>query len=99
MLDKIARSVRAFTHELKRTPAAHELSRPKIGIALGGGFARGLAHIGIRVHDLARSTLVLVGAEGVEERNGHRLDPGVSELTGDRRDVALVELAGDAAVG
>ena len=48
MLDKIARSVRAFTHELKRnSPVAQEYKKPRIGIALGGGFARGLAHIGI----------------------------------------------------
>ena len=50
MLDKLARSVRAFTHELKRASAptpVPSLKKPKIAIALGGGFARGLAHIGI----------------------------------------------------
>jgi NTE family protein len=50
MLDKLARSVRAFTHELKRTTQPSQEvpnKRPRIGIALGGGFARGLAHIGI----------------------------------------------------
>ncbi len=49
MLQKLARSVRAFTHELKRASSAPLVSpkQPKIGIALGGGFARGLAHIGI----------------------------------------------------
>lgn len=50
MLDKLARSVRAFTHELKRASAPATVpsrKKPKIAIALGGGFARGLAHIGI----------------------------------------------------
>jgi NTE family protein len=51
MLNKIARSVRAFARGLQRisdvplAPAAPET--PTIGLALGGGFARGLAHIGI----------------------------------------------------
>lgn len=46
------RGVSAFTRELARGPQAEESpmvlpARPKIGIALGGGFARGLAHIGV----------------------------------------------------
>jgi len=50
-LNKIVRSVRAFGRELARqtaplTPAAPP-KMPKIGLALGGGFARGLAHIGV----------------------------------------------------
>ena len=51
MLNKIARSVRAFSRGLKRisevplAPAAPEA--PSVGLALGGGFARGLAHIGV----------------------------------------------------
>ena len=51
MLNKIARSVRAFARGLQRisdvplAPAAPEA--PTVGLALGGGFARGLAHIGI----------------------------------------------------
>lgn len=48
---KIARSVQAFTRELKRIPVVvhekQEPKHPKFGIALGGGFARGLAHIGV----------------------------------------------------
>lgn len=48
---KLARSVRAFTRELARVPAAPieaaTPNRPTIGLALGGGFARGLAHIGV----------------------------------------------------
>jgi NTE family protein len=47
-LDKIIRSVQAFGRELSRKalPSA-PASVPAIGIALGGGFARGIAHIGV----------------------------------------------------
>ncbi len=47
-LGRILRSVQAFGRELSRktapVPAAHV---PAIGVALGGGFARGIAHIGV----------------------------------------------------
>ena len=51
-LNKIVRSVRALGRELARqtvpeVPPAEPARIPRIGIALGGGFARGLAHIGI----------------------------------------------------
>jgi NTE family protein len=49
-LGKILRSVQAFGRELSRVvPSAEQQqpSIPKIGIALGGGFARGIAHLGI----------------------------------------------------
>jgi NTE family protein len=50
-LHKIVRSVQAFGRELKRqvgaAPALQSPRPPKIGLALGGGFARGLAHIGV----------------------------------------------------
>lgn len=53
-LNKIVRTFQAFGREWKRQ-AQTQLdiaiqappSRPKIGVALGGGFARGLAHIGV----------------------------------------------------
>jgi NTE family protein len=51
-LSKIVRSVKAFGQELTRVhqpdqaPAAPQ-ARPKIGLALGGGFARGMSHIGV----------------------------------------------------
>ncbi|HTC94973.1 MAG TPA: patatin-like phospholipase family protein [Terriglobales bacterium] len=52
---KIVRSVKAFREELARrqgrvveAPAPLPLAkRPRIGIALGGGFARGMTHIGV----------------------------------------------------
>src|SRR3979409_1923170 len=47
-LGKVIRSVQAFGRELSRKPVATESNRvPAIGIALGGGFARGIAHIGV----------------------------------------------------
>ena len=47
--DKIVRTVQAFTREFSRKPAVPApLPRdPAIGLALGGGFARGIAHIGV----------------------------------------------------
>jgi NTE family protein len=48
---KFVRSVRAFTRELSRVPEPPpiiaEFKRPRIGIALGGGFARGVCHVGV----------------------------------------------------
>lgn len=48
-LSQFARSIRAFTREFSRTPItpSGDQVRAKIGLALGGGFARGLAHIGV----------------------------------------------------
>jgi NTE family protein len=47
-LGKIFRSVRAFGRELSRKNDPHiTASAPAIGVALGGGFARGIAHIGV----------------------------------------------------
>jgi NTE family protein len=46
-LDRIVRSVQAFGREISRKGAAAELRVPAIGVALGGGFARGMAHIGV----------------------------------------------------
>ena len=51
-LSKIVRSVKAFSKELTRGATSQpentptDWKRPKIGLAFGGGFARGLAHIG-----------------------------------------------------
>jgi NTE family protein len=46
-IDRIVRSVQAFGRELSRKGAAAEPRVPAIGVALGGGFARGMAHIGV----------------------------------------------------
>lgn len=51
-LNKIVRTVQAFGRELTRQKQRDKVaegpaSRPRIGLALGGGFARGLAHIGV----------------------------------------------------
>jgi NTE family protein len=47
-LGKIIRSVQAFGRELSRKPGTVEPTQlPTIGVALGGGFARGMAHIGV----------------------------------------------------
>ncbi|MBV9670347.1 MAG: patatin-like phospholipase family protein [Acidobacteriales bacterium] len=51
-LRRLIHSVQAFSQELRRTnaptaPEKAEWARPRIGVALGGGFARGMAHIGV----------------------------------------------------
>jgi NTE family protein len=49
-IGKVTRSIQAFAKELGRPRTAvppAQAKTPKIGIALGGGFARGLAHIGV----------------------------------------------------
>jgi NTE family protein len=51
-IGKITRSIRAFTREFSRprevvSPILQSQKQPSIGIALGGGFARGMAHIGV----------------------------------------------------
>ena len=49
-LGKFVRSVQAFRRELSRVADASSPSQviqPRIGLALGGGFARGIAHIGV----------------------------------------------------
>jgi NTE family protein len=48
MLRKLTRTLRAFGRELRLFSTAPAPSRtPSIGLALGGGFARGMAHIGV----------------------------------------------------
>jgi len=46
-LDRIIRSVQAFGRELSRKGGMVEPRMPAVGLALGGGFARGMAHIGV----------------------------------------------------
>jgi len=46
-LGKIIRTVQAFGRELSRRTAPASSRIPAIGVALGGGFARGIAHIGV----------------------------------------------------
>ena len=45
-VNRIVRSVRAFSRELAGS-AISQPRRAKLGIALGGGFARGIAHVGV----------------------------------------------------
>ncbi|HEY6302360.1 MAG TPA: patatin-like phospholipase family protein [Terriglobales bacterium] len=47
-LGKVIRSVQAFSREFSRRSSATDAEHmPAIGVALGGGFARGIAHIGV----------------------------------------------------
>lgn len=66
-LGKIIRSVQAFGRELSRKPVAPEpVSIPSIGLALGGGFARGIAHIGVlKVLEEARIPIRVIAGTSV----------------------------------
>src|SRR5712691_8345740 len=47
-LERIVRSVRDFGREMAGVPSlASPAKIPSIGLALGGGFARGIAHVGV----------------------------------------------------
>jgi NTE family protein len=47
-INRLLRSARAFRNALTREPQIFAASpAPRIGLALGGGFARGIAHIGV----------------------------------------------------
>jgi NTE family protein len=51
-IGKVARSIRAFAQEFSRPRSSAPITlgaskTPTIGLALGGGFARGLSHIGV----------------------------------------------------
>jgi len=47
-LGKVIRSVQAFSRELSRKAVPAETTPlPAVGVALGGGFARGIAHVGV----------------------------------------------------
>jgi len=46
-LGKIIRSVQAFGREFSRKNLPTDARMPVIGVALGGGFARGIAHVGV----------------------------------------------------
>jgi len=91
-LDKIVRSVQAFGRELKRQtrlelPGEHARP-PKVGLALGGGFARGLAHIGvIKVLEEERIPIDLIAGTSVGSVIGAGYASGVSARE-------LVEVAG-----
>jgi NTE family protein len=56
LLDAVTKSVGAFAREVRRKPQPEAMTEPqpvspaapvRIGLALGGGFARGLAHVGV----------------------------------------------------
>jgi NTE family protein len=71
-LGKIRRSVKAFANELTRPlgqpaePEAQSAAVPKIGLALGGGFARGLVHVGIlKVLEQENIPIAFIGGTSV----------------------------------
>lgn len=83
-LNKFVRSIQAFGRELKRQtqPIADVVEPPrlpKIGIALGGGFARGLAHIGVlKVFDEEKIPISFIAGTSVGSVIGAGYASGIS---------------------
>jgi NTE family protein len=69
-LSKLRRSLQVFTRELTRVAPPDvpqfQVPPPQIGLALGGGFARGLAHIGVlKVLEEEKVPIACVGGTSV----------------------------------
>ena len=79
-LGKIIRSVQAFGRELSRRPGVPDPAQvPTIGLALGGGFARGMAHIGVlKVLEEAEIPVRVVAGTSVGALIGAAYCSGVS---------------------
>ncbi|HSM87873.1 MAG TPA: patatin-like phospholipase family protein, partial [Candidatus Limnocylindrales bacterium] len=82
-LNSIVRSVKAFGRELtgqgKQEVAAAPARQPKVGVALGGGFARGLAHIGVlKVLEEAQVPINLIAGTSVGSVIGAGYASGIS---------------------
>lgn len=90
-LQRLARSVRAFTREFTRDSSQARVLPPKknptIGVALGGGFARGLAHIGVlKVLQEENIPIHLVSGTSVGSVVGAAYCSGIS--TGEMEEIA-----------
>jgi NTE family protein len=93
---KIIRSVQAFGRELSGRPAATERPVPAIGLALGGGFARGIAHIGVlKVLEEEEIPIRIVAGTSVGALIGAAYCSGLSieELEGVARSVRFTTFA------
>lgn len=82
-MGKLVRSVRAFARELARvestSPRKIPALPPSIGLALGGGFARGLAHVGIlKVFEEANIPISYIAGTSVGAVIGAAYCSGVS---------------------
>ncbi len=77
---KIIRSVQAFGRGFSRPPEPAVQPRiPSIGVALGGGFARGIAHVGVlKVLEEERIPIKVVGGTSVGALIGAVYCSGVS---------------------
>lgn len=79
-LNRLARTLKAFTRELARTETL-PLSphSPHFGLALGGGFARGLAHVGVlKVLEEEQIPISFIGGTSVGAVIGAAYASGVS---------------------
>jgi len=77
--EHVARSVRAFGRELARGTGLGPQEPPAFGLALGGGFARGIAHIGVlKVLEEAKIPLSFVAGTSVGALIGAAYCSGLS---------------------
>src|SRR5512146_3081220 len=79
--NKLARSVQAFRREFFRpTPAPpRPMEGLRLGLALGGGFARGLAHVGVlKILEEENIPVSLIGGTSVGAVIGAAYASGVS---------------------
>jgi NTE family protein len=71
--------LRGLSEDLRNSPGRNGATRPKIGIALAGGFARGIAHIGVlRVLREARIPVDMIAGTSVGALIGTCYCAGVS---------------------
>src|SRR5450432_441154 len=76
---QVARSVREFGRELARGSGLANLEPPPLGLALGGGFARGIAHIGVlKVLEEAKIPVCFVAGTSVGSLIGAAYCGGLS---------------------
>ncbi|MGE0407172.1 MAG: patatin-like phospholipase family protein [Candidatus Korobacteraceae bacterium] len=79
MIRRLVHSVRAFRREFGRGPGTVAQAPPAIGLALGGGFARGLAHIGVlKVLEEENIPIQFVGGTSVGAIIGAAYCSGIS---------------------
>ena len=78
-LRKIVHSVRALGRGISGVPQARPAKAPSIGLALGGGFARGIAHVGVlKVLEEERIPIDFVAGTSVGALIGAAYCSGVS---------------------
>ena len=78
-LGRVIRSVQAFGRELSRRSTSASGPAPVLGVALGGGFARGIAHVGVlKVLEEERIPIAMIAGTSVGALIGAAYCSGLS---------------------